>query len=193
MRRSLRYKKSGRAGSLIALRTEAPSGSRRLPVGVRGIWVWGEKGKPARYKPRVGWSLVQDPSRISVLSGIYPALGIWFVVDIVGAVSYPIWPRVRPVPAPVAGENPTRCRSFTRSSARNERVRVSRKPKVSPCTSRGGHRIEHAIPTQTRRRLAECRSRPGVEGFDAAVGLGKKLPVKRQEVLSLLRRRPASA
>lgn len=41
--------------------------------------------------------LVADLSRTQALQGIYPILGIWFVIDLIRAVSYTAWPRRAPV------------------------------------------------------------------------------------------------
>ena len=40
--------------------------------------------------------LVADPSRTHALHGIYPVLGIWFLIDLIWAISYTLWPRRAP-------------------------------------------------------------------------------------------------
>lgn len=40
--------------------------------------------------------LVDDPSRTDALTGIYPVLGIWLVVDLLWAISYTLWPKKQP-------------------------------------------------------------------------------------------------
>lgn len=44
--------------------------------------------------------LVEDPSRTGALTGLYPILGIVFLVELVWAVSYTIWPRRQPASMP---------------------------------------------------------------------------------------------
>ncbi|WP_308216875.1 hypothetical protein [Kocuria flava] len=41
-------------------------------------------------------NLVADPSRTHALHGIYPILGIWFLIDLIWAISYTLWPRRAP-------------------------------------------------------------------------------------------------
>ncbi|THJ68795.1 hypothetical protein E8P82_01600 [Arthrobacter echini] len=43
--------------------------------------------------------LVDDAARTEALTGFYPILGIVFVVDLLWAVSYTIWPRKQPLTA----------------------------------------------------------------------------------------------
>ena len=40
--------------------------------------------------------LVDDPDRTEALLGIYSLLGIWWVVDLVWAISYTVWPKKQP-------------------------------------------------------------------------------------------------
>ena len=42
-------------------------------------------------------TLVDDPSRTEALTGIYPVLGIWFMIDLLWAISYTLWPKKQPV------------------------------------------------------------------------------------------------
>jgi len=44
--------------------------------------------------------LVNDPNRTGALTGLYPVLGIVFLVDVVWAISYTIWPKKQPLPVP---------------------------------------------------------------------------------------------
>lgn len=41
-------------------------------------------------------TLVDDPSRTDALMSIYPVLGIWFVIDLIWAISYTLWPKKQP-------------------------------------------------------------------------------------------------
>ncbi len=41
-------------------------------------------------------TLVDDLSRTEALMGIYPVLGIWFVIDLLWAISYTLWPKKQP-------------------------------------------------------------------------------------------------
>lgn len=42
-------------------------------------------------------NLVTDPGRTQSLQGIYPVLGIWFAIDLIGAISYTVWPKRAPL------------------------------------------------------------------------------------------------
>lgn len=42
-------------------------------------------------------ALVADPSRTGALQGICPILGIWFVLDLIRAINYTVWPRRAPL------------------------------------------------------------------------------------------------
>ena len=42
-------------------------------------------------------TLVDDPSRTEALTGIYPVLGIWVMIDLLWAISYTLWPKKQPV------------------------------------------------------------------------------------------------
>lgn len=37
--------------------------------------------------------LVGDPSRTGALTGLYPILGIVFLIELIWAISYTVWPR----------------------------------------------------------------------------------------------------
>lgn len=41
-------------------------------------------------------TLVNDPGRTDALMGIYPVLGIWFMIDLLWAISYTLWPKKQP-------------------------------------------------------------------------------------------------
>lgn len=41
-------------------------------------------------------ALVDNPSRTNALTGIYPVLGIWYMIDLIWAISYTFWPKNRP-------------------------------------------------------------------------------------------------
>ena len=38
-------------------------------------------------------AIVADPRRTGALQGIFPILGIWFVLDLIWAISYTLWPK----------------------------------------------------------------------------------------------------
>lgn len=41
-------------------------------------------------------ALVDESSKTDALAGIYPVLGLWYVIDLVWAISFTFWPRTRP-------------------------------------------------------------------------------------------------
>lgn len=47
-------------------------------------------------------ALVGYPDRTEALLNVYPLLGIWWVVDLLWAVSYTVWPKKRPADVTVA-------------------------------------------------------------------------------------------
>lgn len=49
---------------------------------------------------------VDDPTRTEALLSIYPVLGIWFVIDLMWAISYTLWPRRRPAESNEAHQYP---------------------------------------------------------------------------------------
>jgi len=44
-------------------------------------------------------AVVADPERTRALVGIYPVLWIWFMVDLIWAISYTFSPKKQPAPA----------------------------------------------------------------------------------------------
>lgn len=44
-------------------------------------------------------ALVDDSSRTDAFAGVYPVLGIWYVIDLLWATSYTLWPKKRPATA----------------------------------------------------------------------------------------------
>jgi hypothetical protein len=44
--------------------------------------------------------LVGDPGRTGAVTGLHPVLGIIFLLDLIWAVSYTLWPKKQPLPVP---------------------------------------------------------------------------------------------
>ena len=86
-------------------------------------------------------TLVAEPTTAEALLGIYPVCGIWFVIDILWAMSYTFWPRThrrdqrgvttsRPMASP---DSNRRCASATSSIAKVAATWGLTMPSVSNC------------------------------------------------------------